>query len=443
MEDYKIVHPPQRYEDLRREHKEALGLLSIGTFLEYFDLMLYVHMAVLLNELFFPKADPHTAQLLTALAFCSTYFMRPFGALFFGWLGDNIGRKATVIITTIIMAISCLIMANLPTYAQIGISAAWIVTICRILQGMASMGEIIGAILYLTEITKPPVQYPVAGFMTICSVIGTSAALGIAALVTSYGFDWRLAFWIGAAIALVGTVARTTLRETPVFADAKRRIKSTFEEVDYDTGALINSPPYKEKASLLAAASLFLIQCGYPMSFYLVYMHCGNILKHDFNFSAAQVIQQNFFISIISLVILIVIALLSYRIHPLKILKVRASGFLIFALCSPYLFSHAENSFDIMMIQCYLMLFFLADFPAVPVFFKNFPVFKRFTYSAMVYALTRSVMSAVTSFGLVYLVQYLGNFGALALMLPVLGGFWFGVLHFEKLEKLRVVNQVI
>ena len=75
---------------LTREQKEAVGLLSIGTFLEYFDLMLYIHMAVLLNELFFPKTDPFTTSLLSAFAFCSTYLLRPFGALIFGYIGDNI-----------------------------------------------------------------------------------------------------------------------------------------------------------------------------------------------------------------------------------------------------------------------------------------------------------------------------------------------------------------
>ena len=118
---------------LKREQKEAVGLLQIGTFLEYFDLMLYVHMAVLLNELFFPKTDPHTTALLTAFAFCSTFVLRPFGALLFGWIGDNIGRKTTVVITTMMMSLSCIVMASLPTYEQIGITAAWVITICRIL----------------------------------------------------------------------------------------------------------------------------------------------------------------------------------------------------------------------------------------------------------------------------------------------------------------------
>lgn len=166
---------------LSREKKEAIGLLSIGTFLEYFDLLLYVHMAVLLNELFFPKTDPHTAALLAAFAFCSSYVLRPLGALIFGYLGDNIGRKSTVIITTTMMSLSCFTMANLPTYEQIGITAAYI--------GMATMGEVIGADLYITELTKPPIQYPAVTLIAVFGVLGGTVALGVASLVTSFPYS--------------------------------------------------------------------------------------------------------------------------------------------------------------------------------------------------------------------------------------------------------------
>ena len=182
---------------LRRDQKEAIGLLQVGTFLEYFDLMLYVHMAVLLNELFFPKTDPQTASIISAFAFCSTFVFRPFGALIFGYIGDHVGRKTTVIITTMMMSVSCVIMANLPTYAQIGITAAWLFTICRIVQGLSSMGEIIGCQIYITEITKPPVQYPAVGFIWVAADFGAVVALGIASLVTTTGLNWRVAFWIG------------------------------------------------------------------------------------------------------------------------------------------------------------------------------------------------------------------------------------------------------
>ncbi|MEI8295518.1 MAG: MFS transporter, partial [Alphaproteobacteria bacterium] len=184
------------FSSLNREQKESILLLQTGTLFEYFDLMLYVHMAVLLNELFFPKADPHTASLLAAFALCSSLAFRPLGAIIFGWIGDRIGRKHTIIITTALMSISCLVMANLPTYAQIGVTAAWGVTICRIVQGMSSMGEIVGAEIYMTETIARPAVYPAVELADISAAIGMLLAIGVAFFVTSYGANWRIAFWI-------------------------------------------------------------------------------------------------------------------------------------------------------------------------------------------------------------------------------------------------------
>lgn len=129
---------------LTKEQSQAIGLLSIGTFLEYFDLMLCIHMILLLNELFFPKTDQFTSYLLIALSLSLTYIFRPLGALIFGWIGDNIGRKSTIIITTILMSFTCIVVATLPTYNEIGIAASWIISICRIVQGIASIGERVG-----------------------------------------------------------------------------------------------------------------------------------------------------------------------------------------------------------------------------------------------------------------------------------------------------------
>jgi MFS family permease len=186
------------------EQKYTTGLLLIGTFLEYFDLMLYIHLAILLNDLFFPKTDPHAASLLIALTFCLTYIFRPVGALIFGYIGNNVGYKATIIITTFIMSISCITIANLPVYDQIGIVSTWIIIIYRILQGISSVGEIIGIELYMTEMTKPPIQYPVVALVSIFPLIGGMGSLGIASLSTSLGFSWRMAFWAVQQLQLLG-----------------------------------------------------------------------------------------------------------------------------------------------------------------------------------------------------------------------------------------------
>lgn len=423
------------FSSLTREQKEAVGLLSIGTFLEYFDLMLYVHMAILLNELFFPKTDPHTASLLSAFAFCSTFVFRPFGALIFGWIGDNIGRRATVIITTFMMSISCLVMANLPTYSQIGISAAWIITICRIIQGLSSMGEIIGAELYLTESIKPPAQYPAVALIAVFATVGTMVALGIASLVTSFGLNWRLAFWGGVCIALVGTVARTALRETPDFADAKRRIRSTFDETKTDKKTLEYNSIYKAKVDKKISLAYFAIQCAWPICFYFAYIHCGSILQNSFGFSAEQVINQSFIVSIVQFISCILLTYLCYKIHPLKINKIRLAIFFVFIIICPYLLNNITTPFEMLLFQSFIVMFGPDNSPAAPIFLKHFPVFKRFTYASFIYAMSRALMYVITSFGLVYLIKYFGHWGLLIIVLPIMVAYGFGNLQFEKLER--------
>lgn len=424
----------QTLSSLTKQQKEATALLSIGTFLEFFDLMLYVHMAVLLNDLFFPKTSQHTESILAAFAFCSTFVFRPIGALILGWIGDSIGRKSTVIITTLLMAIACLIMANLPTYAQIGVTASWIMIVCRICQGFASMGEIVGAEVYITEAIRPPAQYPIVTIIAIFSILGGTAALGVGTLVTSYELNWRIAFWAGAIVAIIGTVARTTLRETLDFAEAKARVKTALEKAEAGAESLENIPIYKEKLNKQTMMALFFIQCGWPICFYFSYIHIGNIFKSTFGYTPEQVIHQNFISSIANLVGYIVIAILSYKIHPLKILKAKLAIYTIFILSSPFLLNSISSPSHLALIQAFSMFFILSTNPAMSVMYTHIPIFRRFTYAAIIFAVSRALMAVITSFGLIYLTESLGHWGLLVIMVPLCIGFSFGLNRFAKLE---------
>ena len=86
-------------------------------------------------------------------------------------------------------------------------------------------------------------------------------------------------------------------------------------------------------------------------------------------------------------------------------------------------------------MQSFVMFFALSGCPAFPIFFKNFPVFKRFTATSFVYALSRAIVYILTSFGLVYLTKYFDEYGIVFATVPVLIAFWWGLSHFEKLEK--------
>ncbi len=423
---------------LTREQKESIGLLQIGTFLEYFDLMLYVHMAVLLNELFFPETDPLTTRLIAALSFSSVFILRPFGAIIFGYIGDNFGRKLTVIITTTLMAVSCIIMYILPTYNDIGITASYIMILCRAMQGMSSMGEVIGAEIYLTETIKRPTIFPVVGFITVSLTLGGVAALAIASLATTEGFNWRYAFLIGTIIAMVGGLARTRLRETPDFVNAKKEIQSVFEKTGVDIKLLDKSPIYNEKANKITAIAYFLLECSAPTCFFLIYAYSANILKEVHDYTPGQIIHQNFIVTVIEFFTILLITFLSFRIYPLKILKVKLIIFACFIFILPFIFQYSTSPVGIMLAQLGIVFFGVNVLPAGPIFYSHFPIFKRFTYTGFSYALSRAIMHLTTSFGFIFLFEYLGHYGILVIMIPILIGFSFGLNHFEKLDKQNI-----
>jgi MFS family permease len=420
---------------LTKEQKQAIGLLSIGTFLEYFDLMLYVHMAVLLNELFFPKTDPFTTSLLAALAFCSTYLIRPLGAVIFGYIGDNIGRTFTVVVTTAMMALSSLAIFFLPTYAQIGITASWLITILRMIQGLSSMGEIIGAELYLTELIKPPKQYFAVAFIVFMSSVGTFAALGMASIILQYNIDWRYAFLIGSFIALIGVIARTSLRETPEFLAAKKDqlVKNL---LNIDSSKIINKAPAVSKKVMY---SFLFIESANPIWMYMVYIYYGIFLKQNLGYNAADVIKHNFCLATLGVATGAVILLLVNKIHPLKIMKIRLY---IFTSGLPFFIWNLENEvtiFNVIIFQVFVKNFNPTNTPGHSIFFKYFPILKRFTIVAFLNAISRVIMYCCTAFAMLYLTKYFGTYGLLIIIVPILLGYFYGLNTFIKLEK-EVVN---
>ncbi len=407
------------FTSLNRQQREAVGLLQIGTFLEYFDLMLYVHMAVLLNELFFPKTDPHTAALLSAFAICSTWLLRPLGALLFGWIGDNIGRKPTVVITTSMMAISCIIIASLPTYAEIGIKAAWIITICRLLQGISSMCEIIGGEVYLTETIQSPLKNTVVASLRVVVELGVVAALIVASLVTSSGMNWRIGFWIGASIAVVGSIARIRLRESPKFIEAKNSSQDKTR---------------KEKLNWSTASAYFFTQAATPFGFVLSYIFCGDLLKTKFGYTSGQVISQNLIVAITALTVVFSCTMASKYISSLKILKFKTIMNFVVSVFTPFLLMYAEPPKQLLFLQCIFIATTLTGVPGQAIFMKALPILKRMSYASLIHAIARALVFALSSFGTIYLVKWFGYCGLWVISLPVCVAFMWGIQYFQKLE---------
>jgi MHS family proline/betaine transporter-like MFS transporter len=131
---------------------------------------------------------------------------------------------------------------------------------------------------------------------------------------------------------------------------------------------------------------------------------------------------------------MILLYLVSF-IHPLKILKVKFLITFPLILICPFLFNLVSNPMGIMLIQAFIISCAFTDFPATPIFYKSYPVFKRFTGACLSYSIARGLMYVISSFGVIYLIKYFGNLGLLFLLVPVIVGYGYGLFHFLNLEK--------
>jgi MFS family permease len=429
--------------------KKAVIFLQAGTFLEYFDLMLFVHMSVLLNTFFFPQSDPYIAGIISAFAFSSSYILRPFAALIFGFLGDRYGRKPTVMITMMMMGIPCGILTILPTYQEWGITSTVIVTLCRMLQGMSSLGEIVGAEIYLIETIKRPQQYSAVALLAVSASLGSFVALSLSSMAAaSSGNNWRWVFSVGLTIAFAGSFVRTRLRETPEFVDMKLRLKKAIEkgnkkEISHIQRRTKQEDIHTPREDYKTVFMAFLMQCCSPLCFYFGYMYCGVILKTVCHYTPAQIIYQNLLVAVIKLFAMFVIVFLVRYIYPLKILKVKLCIFLVFILSVPYVLENIHESTDPLIIEHNArLIFWIQSFCIVftpstvsPIVYAHFPILKRFTYASWPFAISRAVMS-VGCFGIVVMVSWVGSYwGILFIFLPIILAFAIGLAHFSYLEK--------
>lgn len=434
MRNSKIILYMEATElSLSQSQKKSLWLLSINSFLEYTHLMIYIYMAIILNELFFPEVSAYTMSLLSAFAFCSIFIFRPFGAITFNYIGDNINHKISILITTVMVVISFVLTAHLPTHAQIGIYATILITIYRAIHGIFAVNENIEAEIYLTDITKS-FSHPSISFLAISSAFGAVAALGIASFLISSDISWRVIFWIGAIVAafsaIVRVMARNVLDVTDIGVKNIHKVDH-LNKTDIEDDAMVN-----RKANVVTSAYLFIMNCAWPVYFYYVYIYCAHLLEINFDYSTASVIHHNFIVAIVQLVGVLFVAILNYKVDPLKTLKIKLAVFSVFILLLPHILSTVNSSYHLLLVQSFIVLFAFDTLSVMPIFLKRFSVLKRFTYSSLMYATLRALTYIVASFGIVYLSKHFGSYGIVILMIPINIGCALGIRHFEYLEKI-------
>ncbi len=207
----------------------TLALTSLGGALELFDFVIFVYFVPTLAQVFFPPALPGwLAELQTFTVFAVGYFARPVGGVLVAHFGDRIGRKRTFNFTLTLMALATLAMGFLPTYTDWGLAAPLLLSLLRLVQGIAVGGEVSGGYLFGAEHVADARRGSAMGFiacgMTFGVLLGVLVAMLIHMMVPEadiLGFGWRIAFAIGGGLGLACVFLRKSLDETPVFRALK------------------------------------------------------------------------------------------------------------------------------------------------------------------------------------------------------------------------------
>ena len=220
----------------------VISASSAGTVIEWYDFYLYATLTPFLQPLFFPNENPTAGLLFAFAAYAAGFLVRPFGAVFFGALGDIIGRKYTFLVTITMMGIATVLVGLLPTYAQISILAPLILVLLRLAQGLALGGEYGGAAIYVAEHAPDNKRGLYTSWIQTTATVGFFLALAIILAfrvnMTAADFattapvflgltgGWRWPFLISAILVAIALYIRLRLRETPLFARLKEQRQS-------------------------------------------------------------------------------------------------------------------------------------------------------------------------------------------------------------------------
>lgn len=267
---------------------KVISASSVGTLIEWYDFYIFGSLAVVISTKFFPADNPVAAFLSTLATFAAGFVVRPFGALFFGRLGDLIGRKYTFMVTLLLMGGATFLIGCIPSYESIGFLAPLLVLVLRLLQGLALGGEYGGAATYVAE-HAPSHQRgywtswiqttaTVGLFVSLMVILITKSSLSKAAF---EDWGWRVPFWVSILMVAVSYLIRKKMHESPVFQKAKDEGKVSKNPLKESFGNR-----YNFKFVLLA---LFGVAMGQGVVWYTGQFYAMSFLKTVMSIDSNQV----------------------------------------------------------------------------------------------------------------------------------------------------------
>jgi len=216
FEDITVVEP--------QVIKRAVAAAAIGNVTEWFDFGVFAYVATTVGKVFYPETNP-TVQLLAAFGtFAAAFIVRPLGGLFFGPLGDWIGRTRVLALTMIMMAVGTFAIGVIPGYSSIGITAPILLLLARLVQGFSTGGEYGGAMTFIAEYAPDRRRGLLGSWLEFGTLAGYVLGAAIVTTLTAtlpgpalLAWGWRIPFLIAGPLGVAGLYLRLRLEETPAF----------------------------------------------------------------------------------------------------------------------------------------------------------------------------------------------------------------------------------
>src|SRR5436305_12872808 len=213
-----------------KDFRTVIVAASVGNVIEWYDFYIFGSLAAVLSVKFFEQSNPIAALLSTIALFTAGFLIRPLGAFLFGWMGDRVGRKYTFLVTLSGMGLGTGCIGLIPTYADIGLTAAFLLFGMRMLQGLCLGGEYGGAITYVAEHVEDKHRGYYTGWLQTSPTLGIVVSLAVIIGTRTYlgneafnDWGWRVPFIISLLLVAIAIWIRLSLGETPIFQDIKAR----------------------------------------------------------------------------------------------------------------------------------------------------------------------------------------------------------------------------
>lgn len=397
-------------EYTKRQQRSILLAVNIGNTLEWYELALYAYWAPFFSDIFFDTTSKASNLINVFLILAVGYLIRPLGGLFFGRLGDRIGRRKALLWSILAVSIPSLWMAFLPSYSSVGILAPVLLSITRILQSFPAGGELPGSFCYLYESARIDNRKYLTSWGFVGNQLGFILAL-VECLIFKTCFShedlitwgWRLSYLIGALIGIYGFYLRFSLKETPFWErleEAHKIVRSPIKDVFL---------AYKWKIakgigySAVTSSSFAALTAFIPIYFDKVLgIHYSN----------------NLIIMIVTLIVLTIplpfFGRLADKYDYRSILI--SSTTLIFLFLMILSFLHIGSAASLIICAC-LVLLFACLYAILPYILTDlFPTPLRYTGIALTYNLADS-LGSITPVAAVYLLQFSTNQTAYILIL--------------------------